>query len=273
MIVWKRGQTWHHTYLMCWPNSEVILYFIPTADIARAFHQISIDPADRDKLRFLWFKKTEEEIPKIVQYRFFRLVFGLTSSPAILDGTIQHHLSHHKQPELQVAEMYVDDFTGGASNDETGVHFMCIRRERESCKKGVSTFANGVQTHTFWIKELQGREGQHEHKPEAKILGLKWDTVNDAFRFDFAEVVEYLKSLPTTERYVCRVQENYYLIHSGYLVHLQWTWRCSSKNCAQTKGQTGSPFWGENAEKTETAPLWIWSINRQDFRSQVAFHE
>ena len=59
-----------------------------TADIEKAFHQISVNPADRDQLRFLWFKNVKEERPEIVQYRFRRLVFGLTSSPAILNGTI-----------------------------------------------------------------------------------------------------------------------------------------------------------------------------------------
>ena len=58
-----------------------------TADIEKAFHQISVNPADRDQLRFLWFKNVKET-PEIVQYRFRRLAFGLTSSPAILSGTI-----------------------------------------------------------------------------------------------------------------------------------------------------------------------------------------
>ena len=62
-----------------------------------------------------------------MQYRFRRLVFGLNSSPAILNGTIQHHLSHYKEPEPQVSELpanslYVDDFPGGASDDEPAIH-------------------------------------------------------------------------------------------------------------------------------------------------------
>ena len=31
-----------------------------TADIEKAFHQISVNPADRDQLRFLWFKNVKE---------------------------------------------------------------------------------------------------------------------------------------------------------------------------------------------------------------------
>ena len=39
-------------------------------------------------------------------------------------------------------------------------------------------------------------------------MGLNWDTVIDASRFDFAEVVEYLKSLPPTKRSVLKGSAN-----------------------------------------------------------------
>ena len=63
------------------------------ADIEKAFHQIVIDPSDRDMLRFLWWEGNTEGSPRITQYRFCRLMFGLTPSPAILNGIIQHHLT------------------------------------------------------------------------------------------------------------------------------------------------------------------------------------
>ena len=55
-----------------------------TADIEKAFHQIAIDPKDRDALKFLWIDDASKPNPKVVKYRFCRLVFGLTPSPAIL---------------------------------------------------------------------------------------------------------------------------------------------------------------------------------------------
>ncbi len=58
-----------------------------TADIEAAFLQIGIREDDRDFLRFLWFDDISKDKPSIVQYRFCRLVFGLTCSPAILGET------------------------------------------------------------------------------------------------------------------------------------------------------------------------------------------
>ena len=75
-----------------------------------------------------------------MQYSFRRLVFGLTSSPAILNGTIEHHLSHYKQPEPQVSELlanslYVDEFPGGGSDDESAIH-ACLSKGKGHHERG-----------------------------------------------------------------------------------------------------------------------------------------
>ena len=177
------------------------------ADIEKAFHQISVNPADRDKLRFLWFKNIEGENPEIVQYRFCRLVFGLTSSPAILNGTVQNHLSQYKQSEPQVAELlvnslYVDDFPGGASDDESAFHV--YQKGKSIMHEGGFNLRKWSTSSSVLNQRICKEEGQDEHEPVVKILGLNWNTVIDAFHFDFAEVIEYIKSLPPTKRSVLK---------------------------------------------------------------------
>lgn len=48
-----------------------------TTDIEKAFHQI-ISPDDHDMLRLLWVDDISSREVQVVQYRFCRLVFGLT---------------------------------------------------------------------------------------------------------------------------------------------------------------------------------------------------
>ena len=110
-----------------------------TADIEKAFHQIEITTADRDLLRFLWLETPEDEQSKIKVYRFARLVFGLTPSPAILNGTIQHHLSQYKLTEPEVYQLlansfYVDDLTAGADNTESA--FQLYHKARRIMREG-----------------------------------------------------------------------------------------------------------------------------------------
>ena len=69
-------------------------------------------------LRIIWLDGIEKDYPQIKQYLFRRLVFGLTSSPAILESTIKHHLSKYEEKEPKVTSLlstslYVDGLVGG----------------------------------------------------------------------------------------------------------------------------------------------------------------
>ena len=60
-----------------------------TADIEKAYLQININEEHRDYLRFLWYRNLKEE--SIIRYRFTRVIFGVTSSQFLLNGTVQTH--------------------------------------------------------------------------------------------------------------------------------------------------------------------------------------
>ena len=66
-----------------------------TADIEKAFLMISVAEKDRDVLRFLWFENVFEENPEIRVMRFACVVFGVSSSPFLLNATVRHHLQHY----------------------------------------------------------------------------------------------------------------------------------------------------------------------------------
>ena len=53
---------------------------------------ISVNPSDQDVLRFLRVKDIQADDPDIVVYRYTRVVFGVSSSPFLLNATIRHHL-------------------------------------------------------------------------------------------------------------------------------------------------------------------------------------
>ena len=73
-----------------------------TVEIEKAFLMVSIKE-DRNTFRFLWFNNPDWDRPKIAQFRFNRLLFGLWPSPLVLGGTIAHHLSLYKQSEPDMA--------------------------------------------------------------------------------------------------------------------------------------------------------------------------
>ena len=61
-------------------------------DIEKAFLMLPIQESDRDVLRFLWVDDIKNPNPKITALRFTRVVFGVSSSPFLLNATVKHHM-------------------------------------------------------------------------------------------------------------------------------------------------------------------------------------
>ena len=63
-----------------------------TGDIEKAFLMVSMAGKERNVLRFLWVDDIEKISPEMVTLRFRRVVFGVSSSPFLLNATIRHHI-------------------------------------------------------------------------------------------------------------------------------------------------------------------------------------
>ena len=90
-------------------------------DIEKAFLQIHIRESERDVLRFHWVNSLESKNIEIL--RFTRLVFGLTQSPFILQGSLKKHFENYRgsfKGLIKIIEddMYVDDLVTGGNNLE-----------------------------------------------------------------------------------------------------------------------------------------------------------
>ena len=137
------------------------------------------------------------------------MVFGLTPSPAVLQGVIQHHLSRQKTTsdlaviELLSKTLYVDDFPGGAADVEKGYHLYCVAKG--ILRKGGFNLCKWRTNNTLLQQKIDGAErelgedipvSQPADKP-IKILGLGWNVSRDQFAVDFTKLIQYLSSLPT----------------------------------------------------------------------------
>jgi hypothetical protein len=77
------------------------------SDIKQAFLNIGVHADHTDFLRFLWFDQKDSH--DIIAYRFLRVVFGVTSSPFLLQGTIRHHCQKMVENGFISAD-FVEDF-------------------------------------------------------------------------------------------------------------------------------------------------------------------
>ncbi|XP_015118392.1 uncharacterized protein LOC107042036 [Diachasma alloeum] len=143
------------------------------SDIQKAFLQISVNPEDRDTLRFLW--KPTSNPQQTHTYRHRRVVFGVSSSPFLLGATIDLHLNQaiekstteHRTTVLQKLRksFYVD-------NCVTSVH--SLEEFLEFKNMAIKTLQAGGFN-------LRGWECTHSEEAvrESSVLGLTWNRHED----------------------------------------------------------------------------------------------
>ena len=144
-----------------------------TSGIEKVFLQISIERMERNYLRFLWYDDVFSDFPKLKRLRFARVIFGVTSSPFLLNGTIRKRIGNYIYDEAFVQKIgisfYVDNFSGGDTSFGTAI---------ELYKKLRVRFAEGYFNLRKWrtnyanLKKLISETGQNYIKPEKIVVVL-----------------------------------------------------------------------------------------------------
>ena len=204
------------------------------ADIKQAFLNIEISKEHQDFLRFLWFENTStDENVRVVVFRFLRVVFGVTSSPFLLNGTIRHHLKyylnmHRDFVEKFLEDLYVDDTTSGvASVDEGKVFYrkakMILSEAGFDLRKWTT---NNVKLQNYFdaqenikveskFQKIDDTTYLESQLPFSKnkfkrVLGVSWDQERDEFVFQFKDPVSLARSLEPTKRNILKISASFY---------------------------------------------------------------
>ena len=196
---------------------------------------ISINEADRDVLRFLWFKHPNET-SEMIHLRFTRLVFGLRPSPAVLGAVIAHHLDkqREKQPKLiqkLESSLYVDDLIAGADDVQDAFRFyidskslmsaagMNLRKWNSNSVELLNLIGgDNVQSLETKTDDIQVSEEDESYAKATtgyspnvkdgnfvKLLGVLWNSSQDYLTFNLNELIEYAKSLNASKRSILKL--------------------------------------------------------------------
>ena len=160
----------------------------------QVFLQIQIDAEHRDFLRCLVYNDIGTDFLPLV-LRFTQLVFGLTSSPFILNATAKFHLSQYLgQDKLKwviekfLQDLYVDDSTTSFYDVDDAYYF--YETAKSYLQKGSFNLRKWI-TNNDNLQHLIN-EDEIDYKPTHdyhKVLGLNWDYKNDEFIFDFSQII------------------------------------------------------------------------------------
>ena len=175
-----------------------------TSDIEKAFLNIEVDKRDRDYLRFLWPEDPYDMETAYEIYRFSRVVFGVNSSPFLLNGTLRHHLNNYQEcdPEFvqqMIDSLHVDDMVVSTNSVERA--YTLYEKARDRLAQVGFKLRTWVTNDEKWTAMIQAREeetfinekteqendishakttlGFDGKAPHHNVLGMDWTYVND----------------------------------------------------------------------------------------------
>lgn len=186
-----------------------------TADIEKAFLQISIDEDDRDTHRFLWYEaipKMNEKLPNIVEMRMKRVTFGVTSSPFLLSAVIRKHVLNlkDKYPSTSAALLnafYVDDLLVSCYTVEEAKNLFYEGRDIMSRAQFNLRKWN---SNNLEVRKYFGIENQYDQDAIQKILGVNWFIMQDDIGVDLERIIETITKLKPTKRSVMSAMARIY---------------------------------------------------------------
>lgn len=198
------------------------------SDIEKAFLNVSIDPEQRNFLRFLWVDDVESPDPQIIVFRYTKAIFGAVCSPYLLSATIRHHLRQYEETEPEFVEnvkksLYCDDYVSTFDSESEAMAYyeklkQCFMDAGFNLRKWKTNSKDLgeeiVKQETFNFTDAKTENLQHESEaksvPDAdssipkskneKVLGLLWDKDADQLRFEFDEIFKEAKDKPVTKR-------------------------------------------------------------------------
>ena len=192
-------------------------------DIEKAFLNIEINPVDRDCLRFLWVSDINAKEQEILVYRYRTVVFGVRSSPFLLNAVLQHHLKTYQEDQDFVSKLlqsfYVDDLVSGGESIDKALELYQKAKERMLAggfklrkwktndvellqeinkNESVEKEENSGQLDVSYAKETLGSAKDLGGGGKTKVLGLVWDSGKDEIEFDFGKMaIESGEKQPT----------------------------------------------------------------------------
>lgn len=141
-----------------------------TADIEKAFLQISIAEHDREYMKFIWWADYERK--SILVFRHKRVVFGVKSSPFLLNAVLLYHLNRAPEKLKKTAEklktsLYIDNCVTSVKNKLECELFIAEAQQ---------LMADAKMNLRGWVSNESPSE------EEVSVLGMLWENNSDQLR-------------------------------------------------------------------------------------------
>ena len=154
-----------------------------TTDIEKAFLHVSLHEKDPDVTRFLWLKVPSNPESSMTTYRFKAVLFGATCSPFILCTTIIKHLENNRDNWVSthlLRDIYVDNIISSFPTESDVTDFY---RDTRTMMAAANFNLRSWNSNCKSVREAAKSDQILDKDKFSKILGLRWDAINDVISF------------------------------------------------------------------------------------------
>ena len=154
-----------------------------TTDIEKALLHVSLHEKDRDVTRFLWLKDPSNPESSMTTYRFKAVLFGATCSPFILCTTIIKHLENNRDIWVSthlLRDIYVDNIISSFPTESDVTDFF---RDTRTMMAAANFNLRSWNSNCRSVREATKSDQILDKDKFSKILGLRWDAINDVISF------------------------------------------------------------------------------------------
>ena len=187
-----------------------------SADIEKAFLQLSLHKEDRDLTRFFWRNTQGGEV---TTFRMARVVFGVTASPYLLQAVIRRHLDQQAGEMKDTADrlkrdIYCDDLlTSTRTEQEARVFAHEAKRIFSDARMNLTKWSSNRcldLAATSTPNQNNGILLISNEEQQAKVLGVRWLPRDDQLYFYGKDLYHLGMQLRATKRNILRISARVY---------------------------------------------------------------
>ena len=163
------------------------------SDVEAMFHQVRVQPSDRDALRFLWWKDGDLDSPP-KEYKMNVHLFGSASSPSCsnfaLKRTAADNAAHFDDQTIETVQrnFYVDDCLKSVGDEDNAVKLAAELRSLLALgglnlTKWLSNSKKVIESLPESERAAQVKDLDFDKAHIERALGVRWNVASDTFGF------------------------------------------------------------------------------------------
>jgi len=156
-----------------------------STDIEKAFLHVQLHNDDHDYTRFLWLSNPDDPESEFEMYHFKVVPFGATSSPFMLNATLQLHLRNHNSDVSKDIEknLYVDNIVSGCLSEDDAIRYF---KEARAMMLEANFNLRSWASNSPQLQTVVQEEKIADSNKMVNILGLYGDVSTHTDRIHFS---------------------------------------------------------------------------------------